>query len=168
MNLGKLLSPKENRFKFVEDDNFYEQFGSCIRGSIMSFIRGGIIGGISAYILSGGHPRYTVLGAGIGSAFDVAQDALRKISLLSMYHRNPKEYKKYMEEDYNRDVEIQPHKSEIACDKFLVEFRKDPESARNYVESKGKISKWLLENLMVGNNGIKYHVAKEVMEEIKE
>lgn len=50
--------------------------------------------------------------------------------------------------------------------KCLEEFRRDPASAREYIKSKGRISRWLLEQYIVGD-ATKYHAAKQVLREIE-
>lgn len=106
MNLVELLSPKENRFRYVENKEPLIKIGSSFVGTLVCFARGAAIGGITSMLLSGGNPKYTTMGACLGSAIDGFQDAIRKIKLFYLYHNNPQEYKEHMKENYNREVII--------------------------------------------------------------
>ena len=54
--------------------------------------------------------------------------------------------------------------SNIYGEKCLREYRGNPESARKYVEGKRRISRWFLDNFIVGDTD-RYHAAKKVLEE---
>ena len=55
--------------------------------------------------------------------------------------------------------------SYIHGEECLQKFRDNPESARVYVESKGRIASWLLEHNVIGDTD-KYHAAKTALREI--
>ncbi|MBU1129157.1 MAG: hypothetical protein KJ949_00835 [Nanoarchaeota archaeon] len=104
MKLTDILFNIKNRLELVDSfskkkivDGFYY---STLCG-VRSLIRGGIVGGLGGYLLSGGNLRTTFTGAVAGASIDFAQHGIRTINLISLSVRNPLEYsnhiKKYEE-----------------------------------------------------------------------
>lgn len=87
-----LINPVENRFNAVESEVEEEAMMHLIYSDVKSVIRGGIVGGMAGYILSGGDEHYTLYSSIIGALTDMVQNTLQFLNLHSMKRENPQRY----------------------------------------------------------------------------
>ena len=101
----KLISPLENRIKYVEAQNIVESIGHNLLGMATSFIRGASIVGGTCAIASNFNENYTLTGLFIGGLTDMTLNTLREIGLRAMRRDNKKEYEDHLTK-YKRALKI--------------------------------------------------------------
>jgi len=94
MNLKKIVSNSEQRFKTIESKNFKEWSLNFPVDLIKPIIRGTLIGGALGYVIGGDLESVKVF-AKAGLLFDVGSENLRLYCLSRLYGKNKEKYNQY-------------------------------------------------------------------------